>query len=69
MFKVLAFQSLCLASSKIDCVLSWQKCIYNSLSTNQSHKLAKSLSSCFPVSLIFYVGDLCKYHHHKVTNH
>ena len=53
MFKALAFQSLCLEPNEIDFVLSWLKCILNLLSTNQSHKLEKYLSSCFSVSVTF----------------
>ena len=53
MFKALAFRSLCLVPNKIDFVLSWPKGTLNLLSTNQPHKLEKSLSSCFsnPVTL------------------
>ena len=53
MFKALAFQSLCLVPNKIDFVLSWLKCTLNLLSTNWSHKLEKSFSSCFSVSVTF----------------
>ena len=51
MFKVLAFQKLCLVPNKIDFALSWPKCWLNLLSTNQSCKLEKSLNSCFSVSV------------------
>ena len=50
MFKDLAFQSLCLLPSNIDFVLSYPKLILNLL-TNQSHKLEKSLISCFSISI------------------
>ena len=53
MFKALGFRSLCLVPNKIDFVLSWPKCTLNLLSTNQSHKLEKSLSSCFSISVTF----------------
>ena len=53
MFKALAFRSLCLVPNKIDFVLSWSKCTLNLLSTNQSHKLEKSHSSCFSISVTF----------------
>ena len=53
MFKALAFRSLCLVPNKIDLVLSWSKCALNLLSTNQSHKLEKSLSSCFSIPVTF----------------
>ena len=53
MFKVLAFWSLCLVPNKIDFVLSWPKCILNILSTDQSHKLKKSLGSCFSMPVPF----------------
>ena len=69
MFKALAFQSLCLAPNKIDFVLSWPKYTLNLLSTNQSHKLERSFSSCFSIPVTFHAGKLCKYHLHKVTNH
>ena len=49
MFKDLAFRSLCLAPNNIDLVLSCPKCILNFLSTNQSHKLEKSLISSFSI--------------------
>ena len=53
MFNALAFPTLCLVQNKIDFVLSWPKCTLNLLSTNQSHKLEKSLSSCFSISVTF----------------
>ena len=53
MFKALAFRSLCLVLNKIDFVLSWPKCTLNLLSTIQSHKLEKSFSSCFSISVTF----------------
>ena len=53
MFKASAFQSLSLVPNKIDFVLSWPKCALNLLSTNQSHKLEKSLSICFSISVTF----------------
>ena len=53
MFKALVFQSLCLVPNKTDFVLSWPKCTLNLLSINQSHKLEKSLSSCFSISVTF----------------
>ena len=53
MFKVLAFRSLCLVPNKIGFVFSWPKCTLNLLSTNQSHKLEKSLSGCFSISVTF----------------
>ena len=53
MFKVLAFRSLCLVPNKTDFVLSWPKCILNLLSTDQSHKLKKFLSSCFSMPVPF----------------
>ena len=49
MFKALACQSLYSVLNKIDFVLSWPKCSLNLLSTNQSHKHKKSLSSCFSI--------------------
>ena len=55
MFKALSFRSLYLVTNKIDFVLSRPKCTLNLLSTNQSHKLEKSLSSCFSIS----VTSLC----------
>ena len=61
--KDLAFRNLSLEPNKIDFVLSCPKCILNLLSTNQSHKLEKSLISCF------CVGILNKYHEHKVKSH
>ena len=51
MFKDLAFRSLCLVTNNIDFVLSCPQCILNLLSTNQSHKLEKSLISCFSISI------------------
>ena len=68
MFKALACQSLYSVLNKIDFVLSWPKCSLNLLSTNQSHKHEKSLSSCFSISVTFYVGKLCKYHLHKIID-
>ena len=62
MFKALAFRRLCLVPNKIDFVLSWLKCTFNLLSTKQSHKVA------FQFQLQFYVGKLCKYNLHNVTN-
>ena len=53
MFKALACRSLCLVPNKIDFVSSWLKCTLNLLSTNQLHKLEKSLSSCFSISVTF----------------
>ena len=53
MVKVLVFGSFCLVLNKIDFVLSLVKCILNLLSTNQSHKLEKSLSSSFSNSVTF----------------
>ena len=53
MFKVLAFRSLCLVPNKMDFVFSRPKCTLNLLSTNQSHKLGKSLSGCFSTSVTF----------------
>ena len=48
MFKAFkAFRSLCLVPNKIDFVLPWPKCTLNLLSTNQSHKLEKSLVVAF----------------------
>ena len=44
---------LCLVPNKIVFVLSWPKCIINLLWTNQSHKLEKSLSTCFSISVTF----------------
>ena len=56
MFKALAFRSLCLVPNKTDFALSWPKCTLNLISTNQSHKLEISLSSCFSssVTLLFW---------------
>ena len=53
MFKALAFRSFYVVPNKIDFVFSWPKCTLNLLSTNQSHKLEKSLSSCFSISVTF----------------
>ena len=53
MFKALTFQSLYLVPNKIEFVLFWPKCTLNLLSTNQSHKLEKSFSSCFSISVTF----------------
>ena len=53
MLKALAFRRLCLVPNKIDFVLSWPKCTLNLLSTKQSYKLEKSLSSCFSTSVTF----------------
>ena len=53
MFKALAFRSLCLVPNKVDFVLSWLRCILDLLSTNQSHKLEKFLSSCFSILVTF----------------
>ena len=50
-FKDLAFRSLCLIPNNIDFVLSCPKCILNLLSTNQSHRLEKSLIICFSISI------------------
>ena len=49
-FKVLAFRSLCFRN-KIDFALTWPTCTRNLLSKNQSHKLEKSISSCFSISI------------------
>ena len=54
MFKALAFRGLCLVPTKIGFVLSWSKCILNLLSTNQPHKIEKSLSSCFSISVTYW---------------
>ena len=64
MFKALAFQILCIVRSKLDFVFSWPNCALNLLSTNESHKLEKSLSSCFSISVTF----LCWKTMHKVMN-
>ena len=53
MFKALAFRILCLVHNKVDFVFSWSKCALNLLSTNQSHKLGKCLSSYFSISVTF----------------
>ena len=53
MFKALAFQRLCLVPNNIDFALSWTKCTLNLLATSQSHKLEKSFSSCFSISVTF----------------
>ena len=68
-FKDLAFHSLCLVPNNIDFVLSCLKCILNLLSTNQSHKLKKSLIRCFSIYVCFYIGKLYKYHQYKVMSH
>ena len=69
MFKALAFQNLCLVPNKIDFVFSWPKCTLNLLSTNQSHKLEKSLSSCFSISVTFLWWKTLQVSLHKLTNH
>ena len=51
-FKGLSFRNLCLVTNNTDFVLSCPKCILNLLSTNQSHKLKKSLISCFSISIL-----------------
>ena len=53
MFTALAFRGLCLVLNKIHFVLSWPKCTLNLLSTNQSHKLEKSFSSCLLILVTF----------------
>ena len=52
MFKVLEFRSLCLVP-KLILFFSWPKYTLNLLSTNQSHKLYKSLSGCFSILVTF----------------
>ena len=53
MFQALAFRSLSLVPNKIDFVFSWPKCTLNLLLADKSHKLEKSLSSSFSISVAF----------------
>ena len=43
----------CLVPNKTEFVSLWPQCILSIISTNQSHKLEKSLSSCFAITVLF----------------
>ena len=68
MFEASTFRSSCLVPNKIDFVFSCPKCI-NLLSANQSHKLEKSLSSCFSISVIFLYWKTMQVSFAKKMNH